>query len=75
MAKCNFCGSSILFGGVKDGKYRFCNEACHRGGANLLAAELIPFEVVDQEARQVHQGECPKCAGPGPVDVHTAHSV
>jgi hypothetical protein len=28
-----------------------------------------------REARDVHQGNCPKCEGPDPVDVHMSHKV
>jgi hypothetical protein len=28
-----------------------------------------------EEVRKVHQGHCPRCQGPGPVDVHVSHRV
>jgi hypothetical protein len=75
MAKCGACGTTILFGGVKDGDLRFCNARCHaRGGLVLLMRELPPDEV-KRRTYEVHHGQCPVCQGAGPVDVHTSHQV
>ena len=75
MTRCAYCGTTILFGGVRDGDFRFCNEKCHQNGHALVAAKEIPQVVVDQHAGEVHRGRCPKCKGPGPVDVHTSYRV
>ena len=32
MAKCDYCGSSIIFGGTKNGDLTFCNEKCEASG-------------------------------------------
>jgi hypothetical protein len=39
------------------------------------AADEIPEDEIEQHVALVHQGECPKCGGPGPVDVHSAHTI
>ena len=75
MAKCEFCNSTILFGGVRDGQLRFCNEKCRNQGALLFASQQVPENVVQQAVWEVHRGPCPKCQGSGPVDVHTSHHV
>lgn len=75
MASCDYCGSSILFGGVRSGDLRFCNDRCHSSGALLQISQSIPESEVQQVVRQVHQGNCPKCGGTGPVDVHTSYRV
>lgn len=75
MASCDTCGSTILFGGKSEGGYRFCNATCQQKGRVLVAADQVPEDVLSQHVHAVHQGSCPKCKGPGPVDVHTAHSV
>ncbi|MCB1231228.1 MAG: hypothetical protein KDN19_13220 [Verrucomicrobiae bacterium] len=75
MAKCDYCGTSILFGGVKDGDLRFCNDQCHAGGQLLAIAQQIPPDLLEETVRETHQGNCPKCRGRGPVDVHTSHRV
>lgn len=75
MAKCDYCGTTILFGGVKDHGYRFCNARCQQTGRALIAANQVPVEVLDEQVRVVHQGKCPCCSGRGPVDVHTSHRV
>lgn len=75
MAKCDYCGSTILFGGTRDGDRRFCNDRCRQRGALLAVSERFPAEIVQQHLRGVHQGSCPKCRGRGPVDVHTSHRV
>lgn len=75
MAKCDSCGTTILFGGVRQGEWRFCNEQCRQQGFLLTLADQVPQDLIDEHARHTHEGECPKCQGPGPVDVHTSHRV
>jgi hypothetical protein len=75
MATCAFCNSTILFGGASVGGRRFCNARCAERGTLLTMADQIPEHLVQQQLWSVHQGRCPKCTGPGPVDVHTSHRV
>ncbi len=75
MAKCDYCGTSILFGGVRYQNYRFCNASCQQNGYALIATHQIPVEVLEEQVRAVHQGACPCCSGREPVDVHTSHRV
>lgn len=75
MPACNSCGTTILFGGVKDRGLRFCNEACHQSHLLLVSAQAFPPEEVEDEIVTVHQGQCPRCSGEGPCDVHVAHYV
>jgi hypothetical protein len=75
MANCAYCGTSILFGGRRVGELRYCNATCQQR-ANLLAwSQQVPAPVVQQQVMSVHQGRCPQCSGPGPVDVHTSYRV
>jgi hypothetical protein len=32
-------------------------------------------DTIAEQVRSIHQGRCPKCGGPGPVDIHTSHQV
>lgn len=75
MARCDYCGTTILFGGVRDGGRRFCNENCHQQGFLLVLADQVPENLVFPYVRQAHEGNCPKCGGPGPIDVHTSYTV
>lgn len=75
MASCDSCGSTILFGGVRQGDRRFCNARCQSAGALMQISSSIPEGQVTEAIWRVHQGMCPKCQGPGPVDVYTSHSV
>lgn len=75
MGKCNYCGSIILFGGVKEGKLKFCNKECHEKENVLVLSSGIPNDVVEKQVRQIFHGLCPKCQGSGPVDVHISHRV
>jgi hypothetical protein len=75
MAKCDYCGTTILFGGVREGNLRFCNADCHTNGYLCVVAEKVPEDIVAEHLSALHQGNCPKCGGPGPVDLHTAHFV
>jgi hypothetical protein len=75
MASCAYCGTTILFGGVRDGDRRFCNAKCQAGGALVELSRQLTDSSVQQAVWEVHQGACPKCDGPGPVDVHTSYRV
>jgi hypothetical protein len=76
MATCAYCGTAILFGGVKDGTRRYCNSVCqHQGILQRGAQTAVPEDVLTREVERVHKGTCPRCGGPGPVDVHDYHSV
>lgn len=75
MAKCDSCGSIIISGGIKDNNLRFCNEQCYQNGHVLLLSRQVPKNIVDEQARQIHGGLCPKCRGRGPIDVHTSYRI
>lgn len=75
MARCDYCRTTILFGGVRDRGYRFCNATCQENGSVLMAFTQISPEVLEQQVRAIHEGMCPLCSGRGPVDVHTSHRV
>lgn len=75
MTKCSGCGSTIVFGGKKVGGYLFCNDTCFQGNALSQVMLKVPDEVVQKCCSEVHQGLCPSCNGPGPVDVYTSYRV
>lgn len=75
MAKCSYCNSTIILGGVSDGDLRFCNTKCHQSGALLMVARRIPPQVITDRVTAIHQGNCPRCQRSGPVDVHVSHSI
>jgi hypothetical protein len=75
MASCGCCGKTIVFGGVRDQDDRYCNQKCAEQGQVQRVAAAIPPELLQRYISEIHQGACPKCGGPGPVDVHTSHTV
>ena len=75
MARCGYCGTSILFGGVRDANNRFCNSKCHQNGYILSVAQQAPPDVLERETENVFRGNCPKCHGLGPIEVHKIHRV
>ena len=75
MASCDSCGTTIVFGGVKDGDFRFCNKKCHSDGQVIITAQQLPESLVSKHVQLIYAGPCPKCNGTGPVDVHTSHSI
>ncbi len=75
MAKCDYCGSFLIFSGKKDGNLKFCNDECHAHGYVLNVADQIPADILCENVIEVHSGNCPKCGKAGPVDVHTSHSI
>jgi ribosomal protein L24E len=76
MAKCAYCGSTILFGGKQASALRFCNDKCLGKGQIVLIAGSVPDDVVKTQARSVHAGPCPICNEQrGPVDAYTSHKI
>lgn len=75
MANCSYCNSFILFGGATDQTGRYCNDRCQQAGHLILISQQIPSETLERLTDEVHQGNCPRCQGRGPVDVHKAHQV
>lgn len=75
MANCSYCDSFVLFGGKTDQTGRYCNAKCQQAG-NLVALSCqMPRQELDRLTEEVHHRNCPRCNGPGPVDVHKAHQV
>lgn len=76
MAKCAYCGTTVLFGGKKVEDLTFCNDKCLENGQVALIAKQVPDDLVATQARAVYSGPCPVCGQKrGPVDVHTSHKV
>jgi hypothetical protein len=75
MATCNYCGSTILFGGSRDGDIRYCNARCQQSGRLLAISNQIPQTQLEEHLWKTHQGACPKCGGSGPIDVHKSYRV
>ncbi len=75
MAQCGYCGTTILFGGVRAGDQRFCNSRCHQNAYVLSVAQQVPADVLERHTEDVFRGNCPKCRGLGLIDVHKVHRV
>jgi hypothetical protein len=75
MATCAYCQSTVLFGGMKVGRLEFCNPECAAKGRALVLADAMPDDQVRDMVQSLHDGNCPLCKGPGPVDVHTSCTV
>ena len=75
MASCGYCGTTIIFGGVRDGDQRFCNNKCLQNAYVLRVAQAVPADVLERQIEETFRGNCPKCRGLGPVDVHRVHRV
>lgn len=72
---CPTCGNSILFGGIKDGKKKYCSKRCYEADEINRVATTIPENDVEALAQNIHKGHCPKCNGTGPIDIHKSYSV
>jgi hypothetical protein len=79
MASCNHCGTVIVFGGKRLGDRRYCSERCLQASVTRMAAQglasEVPEELIQRQVTAVHQGNCPKCGRPGPIDVYFSHRV
>ena len=75
MSKCDYCGTTIIFGGTRDGGLRYCSSRCQQSGMLSRVTLAVPDAELQRELWSVHQGPCPKCGGSGPIDVHVSHRV
>jgi hypothetical protein len=75
MAACACCDATVLFGGTRVGDRRYCNAHCAARGPLQSVLPHVPQEAAREQALQIFRGRCPHCAGPGPVDVHAAHTI
>ena len=75
MASCDYCGTHILFGGVKQNDLRFCKAECAGQALWVQRAGSIPEHEVEKRTRALHRSQCPRCGGAGPVDLHSSHWV
>lgn len=74
VGRCGMC-NTIIFGGVKSDGKRFCNRRCRDRYRAHRAANVIPRAELDDLMLRVFDGRCPKCGGPGPVDVTLVHDT
>jgi len=74
-SRCAYCDTRVLFGGRREGNLRFCNDECRQRGILLSVSHQVPDRLVNERVLAVFEGNCPRCGGPGPVDVHTSHRV
>jgi hypothetical protein len=74
MPSCDYCKSFHLFG-KKDASGNYCNDKCMLEARLKSAANSLPPGYIEQRIAEIHQGNCPRCMGPGPVDIHTSHEV
>lgn len=73
--KCHYCGSWAYWGGIQNGELFYCGTRCHERGIVVRLADGVTEDMVRREVEAVHQGDCPRCRQPGPVDVHVSHRV
>jgi hypothetical protein len=75
MPTCDTCGATILFGGQRDaGGRAYCGQNCYEK-RRRLPADVIPLGFAEEKARLVYEGDCPRCGGRGPVELHAAHVI
>ncbi len=75
MARCAFCRTVILFGGIQDGEDRYCNDRCEHFGYLTQVTRALSASEVQQQVLQIRNGLCPMCRSSGPIDVHTSYRV
>src|SRR5688572_23683160 len=75
MARCAYCNSPLWFMRKRVGDVEFCTDTCAANGQLLFQARAIPEAEALELAGRMAQGPCPRCHGPGPIDVYTSHQV
>jgi endogenous inhibitor of DNA gyrase (YacG/DUF329 family) len=56
---CPTCGKFVIFGGVKEGKQRYCCKACFDADIIPREAKLVPPLIAEKFAREIAAGRCP----------------
>lgn len=76
MSNCSNCGTTIIFGGLREGRLHYCGKTCRQKHDWFIdkLRQMSDNVVVDQ-AQTIHRGACPKCGGPGPVDLFTSYRI
>jgi hypothetical protein len=75
MKRCNTCDAFILFGGVRQGPWIYCDARCRERGTQERLSHDFPAGQVEQVADEIHEGYCPSCSRRGPIDVHMSYFV
>ncbi|MCX8108380.1 MAG: hypothetical protein N3G20_06205 [Verrucomicrobiae bacterium] len=75
MAVCGYCSSTIIFGGITSAGKLYCSERCSESARLLRLSEKVPYKLVLRKLDELHRGPCPKCGGPGPVDVYRSYRI
>lgn len=73
MKECARCGAPMASGGMWDGPLRYCGAECLRLGP--AERFIVPRAHLEGVVWEIHQGPCPHCGGPGPVDLHASWHV
>src|SRR5689334_7620480 len=77
MRSCSECGNFVLFGGLHDDDEdkRYCDRVCAERAYYSKAARSVSDADLGPAVLEIHGGPCPRCAGPGPVDLHVSYRV
>jgi hypothetical protein len=65
----------MLLGGKTDHTGRYCSARCQQAGNLLALSNQLPPHELERMVEEVRHSNCPRCNGPGPVDVYKAHYV
>ena len=71
IGKCRICRKTVILRRKYKG-YSYCSDDCKSIG---LCMDKVPKEIIQEEINDVHNMECPKCGGPGPVDIQRHYKV
>jgi hypothetical protein len=63
MAKCDYCSSTIIFGGKRDANGRFCNQKCRGRGALLAISSQLPVASFKTKSGRSVRNCAPSAAG------------
>lgn len=76
MSLCAYCNADLIFHCYRANGKAYCNTSCcKQDEVRTVRISAIPPQLLEQELRQLHQGKCPRCQGPGPVDFHHSYRV
>jgi hypothetical protein len=75
MGSCSYCDTLYLFSSKSDDYGQYCSARCQLATNLLVRSRGIEPAEIERLVQETYHSNCPRCGGPGPIDVHKAHQV
>ena len=75
MARCDACGTLVLFGAKKSNSFVCCSDLCLKELINIQGRGPVFIQKVQVEAQRVYKDNCAICSKEGPVDLYATVKI